>query len=204
MTPNTVLTIGHSTHSVSSFLSLLRQHGITAVADVRSMPVSRFTPQFNRDAVKRSLHDAGIKYVFLGKELGARTKDATCYVDGRVQYSRLAQTPEFDNGIERLLKGTQTERIAIMCSEQEPLDCHRTVLIARVVAEHGVAIDHIHGDGHIESHVLAMRRLMARFGLDEADLFHTPTERLEEALSRQEHRIAYFNEEFRLDGTLGR
>jgi len=96
MTPNTVLTIGHSTHSASSFLSLLRRHGITAVADVRSVPISRFTPQFNRDTVERSLHDAGIKYVFLGNELGARTKEATCYVDGRVQYSRLAQTPEFD------------------------------------------------------------------------------------------------------------
>ncbi len=200
MTPNPVLTIGHSTHSVSSFLSLLRKHGITAIADVRSAPASRVTPQFNRDAVEHSLCDASIKYVFLGKELGARTTDATCYVDGRVQYSRLARTPDFANGIERLLKGAQTERIAIMCAEQEPLDCHRTVLIARVLGEHGVAIDHIHGDGHIESHILAMRRLMARFGLDEADLFHTPTERLQEALSRQEHRIAYVNEELRIDG----
>lgn len=190
MTSSTMLTVGHSTHSFSIFLSLLRQHGITAVADVRSMPVSRFTPQFNRDTVKHSLHDVGIKYVFLGKELGARTNDATCYVDGRVQYSRLAQTPEFASGIERLLKGAQTERIAIMCAEQEPLDCHRTVLVARVVAEHGVAIDHIHGDGHIESHTLAMQRLMTRFGLGEADLFHTPTERLEEALSREEHAAA--------------
>jgi uncharacterized protein (DUF488 family) len=204
MTPNSVLTIGHSTHSVSNFLSLLRQHGTTAVADVRSVPVSRFTPQFNRDAVEHSLRDADIKYVFLGKELGARTKDATCYVDGRVQYSRLARTPEFVNGIERLLKGAHAERIAIMCAEQEPLDCHRTVLIARVLAEHGVTIDHVHSDGQIESHIFAMRRLMARFGLDEADLFHTPTERLQEALSRQEHRIAYVNEELRVNGALGR
>lgn len=200
MTPNPVLTIGHSTHSFSSFLSLLRKHGITAIADVRSAPVSRFTPQFNRDAVERTLYDASIKYVFLGKELGARTKDATCYVDGRVQYSRLARTPEFANGIERLLKGAQTERIAIMCAEQEPLNCHRTVLIERVLGEHGIPIDHIHGDGHIESHISAMQRLMARFGLDEADLFHTPTERLQEALSRQEHRIAYVNEELCIDG----
>lgn len=203
MTPNTALTIGHSTHSASSFLDLLRQHGVTAIADVRSVPISRFTPQFNRGTVERSLYRAGIKYVFLGQELGARTRDAACYVDGRVQYSRLAQTPEFANGIERLLKGAQTERIAIMCAENEPLDCHRTVLIARVLAERGVTISHIHGDGHIESHLMAMRRLMARFGLDEADLFHTPTERLEEALSRQEQRIAYNNEEFRVDGALG-
>jgi uncharacterized protein (DUF488 family) len=199
-----MFTIGHSTHSAAVFLGLLRQHGITAVADVRSMPVSRFAPQFNRDMVEHSLYDAGIRYVFLGKELGARTKDATCYVDGRVQYNRLARTSKFANGIERLLKGAQAERIAIMCTEQEPLDCHRTVLVARVLAEHGVSIDHIHGDGHIESHISAMRRLMARFGLDEADLFHTSAERLKEALSRQEQRIAYVNEESRIDGTLGR
>jgi uncharacterized protein (DUF488 family) len=146
------------------------------------------------------LYDAGIKYVFLGKELGARTNDATCYVDGRVQYRRLAETPEFTNGIKRLLKGARTERIAIMCTEQEPLDCHRTVLIARVLTEHGVAIDHIHGDGNTESHTSAMRRLMAKFGLDEADLLYTPTERLEQALSRQERQIAYFNEDFASTG----
>jgi uncharacterized protein (DUF488 family) len=204
MTLNALCTIGHSTHSVSRFLALLQLHGITAVADVRSAPISRFTPQFNRGVVERSLHDAGIKYVFLGRELGARTNDLACYVDGRVQYGRLAQTSEFAKGIERLLKGAQTERIAIMCAECEPLDCHRTVLIARVLTERGATVSHIHGDGHAESHGVAMRRLMARFGLDEADLFHSPTERLEEALSRQEHRIAYVNEGLRADGTLGR
>ncbi|MEU8196454.1 DUF488 domain-containing protein [Microbispora amethystogenes] len=200
MTGGTLFTIGHSTHSFTVFLSLLRQHKITAVADVRSIPVSRFTPQFNRDAIRRGLYDAGIKYVFLGKELGARTNDPTCYVDGRVQYKCLAQTAEFATGIERLLTGARTQRIAIMCTEQEPLDCHRTVLIARVIEEHGVAIDHIQGDGHTESHTMAMRRLMAKYGLDEADLLYTPAERLEEALSRQERRIAYFNEDFASTG----
>ncbi|MCO5996280.1 DUF488 domain-containing protein [Actinoallomurus rhizosphaericola] len=200
MTSSTIFTIGHSTHSFSSFLSLLRKHEITAVADVRSMPASRFASQFNRDSAKRNLGESGIEYVFLGEELGARSNDATCYVDGRVAYSRLAQTPEFAKGIERLLKGMQTERIAIMCTEQEPLDCHRAILVARVLSMHGVAIDHIHGDGHLEGHASAMERLMARYGLAEDDLFNTPAERLEMALRRQEKRIAYFNEEFRVDG----
>ncbi|MFL6140667.1 MAG: DUF488 family protein [Labedaea sp.] len=201
MTSGMVLTIGHSTHDLPRLLWLIRQHEVTAVADVRSVPVSRFTPQFNRRALARGLHEAGIKYVFLGKELGARTEDPTCYVDGRVQYSRLAQTPEFVRGIERLVKGACTERIAIMCAEGEPLDCHRTVLVARVLTEHGVTIDHIHGDGQIESHASAMERLMTKFGLADADLFHTPAERLEEALSRQENQIAYVNDEFRADRT---
>lgn len=199
MRASTVLTIGHSTHDLTILVSLLRQNQVTAVADVRSVPASRFAPQFNRASVERGLHEAGIKYVFLGKELGARTADTSCYVDERVQYDRLARTPEFVSGIERLMKGAQTERIAVMCTEGEPLDCHRTVLVARVLTQHGVAIEHIHGNGRVESHPSAMERLMSRFNLVDADLFRTPAERLEEALSRQEHRIAYVSEEFSAD-----
>ncbi len=142
-----------------------------------------------------------MKYVFLGEELGARTEDTTCYVDGRVQYGRLAQTRGFLNGIERLTKGALTERIAIMCSEGEPLNCHRTVLISRVLTQHGAAIHHVHGDGWVESHTSAMERLMAKFGLAEPELFRTQAERLEEALSRQEDRIAYVNQESHVDRT---
>lgn len=197
MRVNKVLTIGHSTHDISTFVNMLRQHEITAVADVRSTPMSRFTPQFNQKAVKDSLRNAGIRYVFLGKELGARTENAACYINGQVQYDRLARTVEFASGIERLLKGTRTERIAIMCSEGEPLDCHRTVLVARTLADRNVPIGHIHGDGLIETHAMAMRRLMAKFGLEQADLLHTAAERLEQALRRQEDRIAYVNEDLR-------
>jgi uncharacterized protein (DUF488 family) len=204
MTPHTVFTVGHSTHSSSVFLSLLQKHGITAVADVRSMPVSRFTPQFNRYAVERSLSDVDIKYVFLGKELGARTEDLTCYVDGRVRYDLLARTSNFASGIKRLRNGSQSERIAVMCTEQEPLDCHRCVLVARVLEEYEIPVEHIHGDGHAEDHASAMRRLMANFGLDQEDLFRTSDERLKEALNRQEQRIAYVNEELRGDGKSGR
>ncbi|MFJ8295604.1 DUF488 family protein [Streptomyces sp. NPDC094447] len=200
----TVFTIGHSTHSGSYFLSLLQKHGITAVADVRSMPVSRFTPQFNRYAVERILSEVDIKYVFLGKELGARTEDLTCYVDGQVRYDLLAQTSDFASGIKRLRNGSRSERIAIMCTEQEPLDCHRCVLVARVLEGDEITVKHILGDGQIEDHASAMRRLMAIFGLDQEDLFRTSAERLQDALDRQERRIAYVNEELRIDGTFKR
>ncbi|WP_458087108.1 DUF488 domain-containing protein [Streptomyces malaysiensis] len=188
------MTIGHSTHQLSKFLTLLRQSRVTAVADVRSVPASRYTPQFNQRSLEKALREEGMKYVFLGEELGARTKDSTCYVDGRVQYGRLAQTCEFLHGIERLEKGVKVERIAIMCSEGDPLGCHRTVLIARVLAERGISINHIHADGRVETHASAMERLMAKFGLAEDELFRTPDERLEDALSRQEDEIAYVNE----------
>ena len=191
-----ILTIGHSTHGIEHFLGLLSKHGVTAVADVRSVPASRFTPQFNRDALKRSLAELGIKYVFLGQGLGARSDDRTCYVNGQVQYARLAQTAAFGEGIDRLLKGAATEHIAVMCAEQEPLDCHRTVLVSRVLAERGTSVAHIHGDGKLEPHEVAMRRLMSGFGLDQDDLFHTHDELLGEALARQEQRIAYVDKDW--------
>ncbi|MFG2170003.1 DUF488 family protein [Streptomyces niveus] len=200
MTHRKVFTVGHSTHSSSGFLGLLQKHGITAVADVRSAPVSRFAPQFNRYAVERTLSEADIKYVFLGKELGARAEDLTCYVDGRVRYDLLARTSNFASGIKRLRNGSQSELIAIMCTEQEPLECHRCVLVARVLQGDGIAVEHIHGDGHIEDHDSAMRRLMANFGLEQEDLFRTSAERLQDALDRQEQRIAYVNEQLRIDG----
>jgi uncharacterized protein (DUF488 family) len=186
-----IFTIGHSTHELGKFLSLLLQHKVTAVADVRSVPASRFTPQFNRNAIKHALREVDVKYVFLGRELGARTENPDCYVNGQVQYDRLAKTSEFAEGIDRILNGATKERIALMCAEQDPLDCHRTVLVSRVLAERGITVDHIHGDGSLESHDDAVHRLMAGFGLDQADLFHSPHELMEEALSRQERRIAY-------------
>ncbi|MGW5050157.1 DUF488 domain-containing protein [Actinokineospora sp. NPDC004072] len=188
------LTVGHSTHEGETFVDLLRAHGVTAVADVRSVPFSRHTPHFNQRSLERGLARSEIKYAFLGKELGARSTDIGCYLDGRVQYAKLAATAEFASGIERLQEGASRERIAIMCTEGEPLDCHRTILVARVLVEAGAAVDHIHPKGDLESHADAMTRLMAKFDLAEEDLFRTHAERLGEALRRQEERIAYVDE----------
>lgn len=196
-----VLTIGHSTHELDYFLGLLKEQNVTAIADVRSVPASRFTPQFNQEALRRALNHADVKYVFLGKELGARSNDPTCYMDGKVKYERLANTAGFAEGIERLRGGMALERIALMCTEQEPLDCHRTVLICRVLVDVGVSVTHIHGNGRLESHSQAMQRLMASFGLDQADLFHSSDELLDEALRRQEQKIAYVDKGWQLAGT---
>src|ERR1700704_3164996 len=116
-----VYTIGHSTHSIEKFVELLGRAQITAVSDVRSRPYSRMNPQFNRENLKQSLSANGIKYVFLGKELGARSEDHSCYRNGQVQYDLLARTDLFKQGIERILEGTQKYRVALMCAEKEPL-----------------------------------------------------------------------------------
>jgi uncharacterized protein (DUF488 family) len=190
----TLLTVGHSTHDIEHFIGLLHLNNVTAVADVRSVPASRHTPQFNRDPLKRSLASANIKYVFLGRELGARSEDPACYEEGKVQYKRLAKTKLFRGGIERLLRGATSESIAVVCAERDPLDCHRTLLIAVQLVARGATVGHIHPDGRIESHDDAMTRLRALHGLAEPDLFSSPSQLLAEAMSRQESRIAYVDE----------
>lgn len=189
--PIVVFTIGHSTHPLEAFVSLLRQHAVTALADVRSAPFSRFNPQFNKDALAHDLKACGIKYVFLGRELGARSEDPSCYENGRVQYGRLARTELFKQGIERVMKGAGEHRIALMCAEKDPLECHRTLLVARALGEQGVEVVHILGDGRLESHRAAMERLLDVTKLPNEDLFRSRADLIAEALARQEEKVAY-------------
>jgi uncharacterized protein (DUF488 family) len=191
---NLVYTIGHSTHTIEVFLELLRRRGVTAVADVRSAPFSRFNPQFNKDTLQGSLAAHGIKYVFLGRELGARSDDPACYENGRVQYARLARTASFRAGLDRVMEGASVCQIALMCAEKEPLECHRTLLVARALAAQGVEIAHILADGNLEPHERAMTRLLDVIGLPQQDLFSSREQLIEEAMARQEQRIAYVDE----------
>jgi uncharacterized protein (DUF488 family) len=189
---NPVYTIGHSTHPQEYFLSLLKLHGITALCDVRSGPYSRMNPQFNRENLEAALLANGIAYRFLGKELGARSNDPTCYVHGKVQYDRLAQTALFKYGIKRILRGLKDGfRVAIVCAEREPLECHRTILVARHLAEIGLPVTHIHANGDLEIHDDALERLARMLNVPERDMFRSHEELLAEAYRRQEERIAY-------------
>ena len=194
-----VLTIGHSTHSLDAFVALLQQHDVTALADVRSAPYSRLNPQFNREALEQSLIAHGIKYVFLGRELGARSNDQTCYENGRVQYARLARTDLFRSGIDRVIRGANDYRIALMCAEKEPLECHRTLLVARALAELGIVVQHILADGRLESQEATMERLVRVVGLPHQDLFRSRDQLIAEALVRQEERVAYVDEKLAAD-----
>ena len=189
---DTVFTIGHSTHTQERLIALLRQHGITALCDVRSKPYSRMNPQFNREDLEQGLLAQGIQYRFLGKELGARSDDPHCYEGGKVQYDRLAETDLFKHGLKRVLRGMKEGfRIALICAEKEPLECHRTILVARHLAALGVPIVHILADGRLESHYAALRRLARMVNLPEHDMFHSREELLADAYRRQGERIAY-------------
>jgi uncharacterized protein (DUF488 family) len=142
-------------------MELLRLQKITAICDVRSVPYSRYNPQFNREHLNKALskHD-DIAYVFMGKELGARSDNPHCYLDGQVQFERLAEEPNFIKGLHRLRNGMQRYRIALLCAEKDPIMCHRTILICRNLRAEDLEIKHILSDGLIEKHQDAEKRLM--------------------------------------------
>ena len=188
-----VLTVGHSNHPLETFVSLLKQHRVTTLADVRSAPYSRFNPQFNRKALDAALQAHGIAYLFLGHALGGRPEDRSCYENGRVRYDRLAQTPLYREGIDRVIETAEVERLALMCAEREPLDCHRTLLVGRSLAERNVAVAHILANGTLEPHDDTMDRLLDSAGLPRGDLLHSRDELIAEAVARKEGRVAYRN-----------
>jgi uncharacterized protein (DUF488 family) len=187
-----IYTIGHSNHPIERFTDLLQQHDIAAVADVRSTPYSRFNPQFGREKLQSALASVGIRYVFLGEELGARSRDpACCDGEGRVSYAKLAATELFQRGLERLKGGMGEYRIALMCAERDPLECHRTILVARELVRAGVPVMHILVDGSLEAHEDAMKRLATHLKLTNTDLFSAPEDLGEQACDLQAKQIAY-------------
>jgi uncharacterized protein (DUF488 family) len=190
-----VLTVGHSNHSDEFFIALLKQHSVTTIADVRSAPFSKFAPHFSKVPLRNTLKAEGIKYAFLGRELGARSTDPACYIDGQVQYDRLAQTDLFHAGLDRLVRGVSSERVAILCTEKDPLDCHRTLLVARSLVALGLIVDHILADGSLESYDDSMQRLLEKTGQPPPDFFTTADQRIDKALRHQEARIAYVDKE---------
>ncbi len=192
-TQHPVFTIGHSNHSLEVFLALLRMNGVEEVVDVRSSPHSRYKPHFNRKILAKALDEFGIAYIFLGAELGGRPVDRSCYdADGRVRYDLVAQTEAFDAGIRRVMRHADERRIALMCSEKDPLDCHRTLLVARALVERGVAVEHILADGGLEAYAATMDRLLAAFKMSpHGDMLHSRNETIAEALSRQAKKVAY-------------
>lgn len=185
-----LLTVGHSSHEESHFLGLLEKHGVSAVCDVRSSPYSGRNPQFNREDIKRSLALRNIEYVFLGKELGARSEDRSCYVDGQARYDLIAETELFQGGLNRLRYGAGSFRVALMCAEADPLTCHRTILVCRALRKE-LAIAHILPSGELERQDEAEERLLRLTRRGNADLFKPREELIREAYDVQGRRIAY-------------
>lgn len=186
-----VLTIGHSTLSYERFLALLRHASVTAVADVRTTPFSRHFPHFNRDTLRDELRQDNIAYVFLGEELGGRPKGEWFFCDGVADYEKMAETAHFARGLERIIDGSKKYRIAMMCSEHDPLDCHRCLLVGRALHERGVTVRHILSGGQIINHWQIEDRLMDVSGKSDIDLFEPPAKRLAAAYRDRAMRVAF-------------
>jgi len=191
MSEPTIFSIGHSTHTYERFLDLVRKAGVTAIADVRTSPFSRHFPHFNRGTLKSGLRTDGIVYSFLGKELGGRPTGREFYCDGVADYERMARSADFAQGLQRVLEGARKYRVALMCSEHDPLDCHRCLLVGRALAERGVSVKHILADGAIVDHRDVEDRLLKSEGRESTDLFLSPDERLAEAYRKRARKVAY-------------
>jgi uncharacterized protein (DUF488 family) len=190
-----LFTIGHSNHSLEYFLNLLNSHKISAIADVRSSPYSQYSPQFNKELLEQVLKNANITYVFLGKELGARSTDENCYVETQAKYQFIARLPAFQAGLERVLLEIDQFRLTLMCAEADPLSCHRTILVCRELKKicRDIKITHILGDGAIEPHEKTEQRLVRLHKL-QPELFGDLTSEsglIERAYDLQAEKIAF-------------
>lgn len=147
-----VWTIGHSNHPWGAFAELLIANRIDYLVDVRSFPYSRFRSHFNRDQIEMAAGMRGFEYLFLGEALGGRPSDPSHYdADGHALYGPMAATPEFDEAIGGVLRGAEDHRLALMCSCGQPRDCHRRLLVGKVLCERGAELHHILPDGQLES-----------------------------------------------------
>ena len=189
---NPIFTIGHSTHAIGYFIDLLIRHAINVVADVRSTPFSRMNPDFDQNALTGHLKKHGINYVFLGRELGARPQDACCYTsESRVDYDKLAATSLFQTGLERVIEGAKNYRIALMCAERAPLDCHRSILISRYLADKNIEINHITPEGNAVSHNDLQAQLVSYYFPDGMAELLSPAEKIAEAYRIHGRLIAF-------------
>jgi uncharacterized protein (DUF488 family) len=184
-----LFTIGHSNLAADRFVDLLKKAGVAAIADVRSVPFSRWCPWFSRQALVERLSRDSIAYLPLGDALGGRPRDPRLYRDGVADYEAMAVTPEFRAGLAQVREAMSRQRVCLMCAEREPLECHRCLLVARALAEQGIAPGHILHDATIEPHAATEQRLLALTGGGE-DLFRDHATRLAEAYRRRARNIA--------------
>jgi len=165
---NQLFTIGHSNLEIEVFLAVLAQHRVETLCDVRSRPASFRFPQFNREPLEAGLASARVRYEFFGETLGGRPADPRVYCeDGLVDYAALRRTPDFAAGIERALSLSRTSVIALMCAEEDPLQCHRFLMICPALLEQGISPVHIRRGGALESQSEAEDRLLVLHGFDD-------------------------------------
>ncbi len=190
---NSVYTVGHSNRELNVFMKMLRLHSIDYIIDVRFIPFSRYVSHFNKENLSLSLKEEDIIYIFMGNLLGIDYNN-TAYINPRgnyTDYSIIAQTKEFNKGLEQVMEGIeQGYSIALMCSEKDPIDCHRAMLISRALKAKGILVNHIlDAESDLESQNQLEERLLALYNKvddpDQIDLFAQETVSLDDAYRLQ-------------------
>ena len=190
---NPIHTVGHSDLSAESLVGMLKRQGIIQVIDVRSTPYSRHVPQFNRENIRATLERNSTGYTHMGDVLGGRPQDDRLYDrDGRANYGLIAQEKTFQDAIRQVEQMSENSQIALMCTEADPLRCHRTLLVSQELAGRGADIIHLMRDGQQENHQEAMEKLLAVWKLlRDGDAGMTRRQRIEEAVRNQAAEVAY-------------
>jgi uncharacterized protein (DUF488 family) len=188
-----MFTIGYATKPIEDYISQLKYYGVTVVADARSVPFSKRFFDYHQDALRRHLHHAGIRYVYLGDELGPRSKDPGHYDDrSQVQFDRLMDSDLFQSGIKRLFDGQQKGfSIALTCACRDPAICHRALLIGwALLHKHQLDLQHILHEGTLETQSELERRLL-QMTATVPDIFTGEAGALSLAYQRQCQACAY-------------
>ena len=193
---NGLFTLGHSNQEMSDFLGTLLRHEIKVVCDVRSRPGSFRFPQFNREPLEARLTAAKIHYEFCGEQLGGRPLDPQFYLaNGLVDYSKRRRAPAFLEAIDKALALTRDRKTAILCAEEDPLHCHRFLLICPALVARGVSPVHLRRGGTAESQRDAEDRLLQLHGFADVtsdSLFaHGRESALEDALRLQSEQYGF-------------
>ncbi len=188
-------TIGYSGFDIDNFLLALKKYSIGALVDVRTSPHSAYYTIYDRENIKNILNRENIFYLFLGKELGARPEDGALYTRHIADFKKISNSESFIEACKRIRQGIEMFPICMMCAEKDPINCHRTVLVANAFRNRypEVSIFHIHSDLKIERQDRIDRRIMALYNLEQEHLFKDYETRKIEAYSLREKDIA-FNE----------
>jgi uncharacterized protein (DUF488 family) len=171
MTETTLYSIGHGNKKIEDFIQELKSFEIQFLLDIRSKPFSKWNPQFNQNELKFKLEENGITYVFVGDTLGGLPEDRSCYdYNGKVVYDLIKEKAFFKNGLERLTIAVEKQiKLAIMCSESKPEECHRSKLIGQELLKKKISLKHIVSDKLFKSQELVMAELTK--GKGTVDLF---------------------------------
>lgn len=198
MSENLIFTIGHSTHPIEFFIQLLEKHGINCLIDVRTVPSSSYNPQYNQYPFQAKLKEHGIQYLHFAEEFGARRLDPELLTtDGKVDFDKVRATWAFKHGLERLWQGLEKGfTIALVCSEAEPLECHRFSMICPALIQDGFEVSHILKDGSIISNAELEKEMLVELDpkLPQPDIFTpevTDETRLEAAYKIISDQVAF-------------